>query len=261
MKRIGLITSGGDAPGMNAAIRAVTRSAISHEAKVIGFYFGYCGILAEEHINLRSNTVGGIISHGGTILRTARCKEFYKKPGRKKVVDILKQHEIDSLVVIGGDGSLSGAQKLYQEFDFPVIGIPASIDNDIYGSDFSIGFDTAINTALSAIDKVRDTAYSHDRVFVIEVMGRENGFIALNCGLAAGAEGVIIPEYKYDLDRIAVSLIKMRERGKISSIIIVAEGAGKAHDISEKLEKKNRVLISTYGPRSYAKRRKPYRIR
>src|SRR5437868_929043 len=233
MKRIGVITSGGDSPGMNAAIRAVVRAAIGRGATVTGFRHGYEGIIENEVLPLDSGAVGGIITHGGTMLRTGRSKEFMTAPGRSKAVDILRQSEVEGLVVIGGDGSLMGALKLWEEFEMPVMGVPASIDNDIYGTDYSIGFDTAVNTAIGAIDRVRDTAYSHERVFVIEEMGRRNGFIALEAGLAGGAEAILIPEVPYSLLDMCTGLRTAAERGKKSSIIVVAEGAARATDIKE----------------------------
>ncbi|MBX7131059.1 MAG: 6-phosphofructokinase [Fimbriimonadaceae bacterium] len=237
MKRIGVITSGGDAPGMNAAIRGVVRAAIDRGAEVVGFLHGYRGIIGNEVLELDSKAVGGIISHGGTVLRTARSKDFMTIEGRTQAMDVLKENGVEGLVVIGGDGSLTGARMLHEEFDFPVLGVPGSIDNDISGSDFSIGFDTSVNTALDAIDKVRDTAYSHERVFVIEVMGRRNGFIAVDVGLASGAEAVIIPEIPYSILEICDNLRAMRQKGKRSSIIVVAEGAARAHDIKEFVQK------------------------
>lgn len=245
MKRIGLITSGGDAPGMNAAIRGVVRAALSRGAEVIGFLHGYRGIIANEALVMDSKSVGGIITHGGTILRTARSGEFMTVEGRRQAIDVLQENEVEGLVVIGGDGSLAGARTLYEEFGFPVVGVPGSIDNDIPGTDFSIGFDTAVNTALDAIDKIRDTAYSHERVFVIEVMGRRNGFIALDVGLAGGAEAVIIPEVPYSLLEICDNLRAMRQRGKRSSIVVVAEGAARANDIKEFIQK-NTALEARY---------------
>ncbi|MBN8690645.1 MAG: 6-phosphofructokinase [Armatimonadetes bacterium] len=237
MKRIAVITSGGDSPGMNAAIRGTVRAAIGRGASVVGFYHGYEGVIGMEYIELESKSVGGIISQGGTILRTARSKEFRTMEGRKKAFDNLTSLGIEGLVVIGGDGSLTGAKALYEEFGFPVMGVPGSIDNDISGTDFSIGFDTAVNGALGAIDRVRDTAYSHERVFVIEVMGRHNGFIALESGLAGGAEAVIIPEIPYSLFEICESLKEMHEKGKRSSLIIVAEGALRANEVRDFIEK------------------------
>jgi len=222
---------------MNAAVRGVVRAAIGRGVTVLGFKHGYDGILRNESIELDSKAVGGIITTGGTILRTARSKRFMMPEGRAEAVEVLSQNGIEGLVVIGGDGSLTGALKLHEEFDFPVMGVPGSIDNDISGSDFSIGFDTAVNTAVEAIDRVRDTAYSHERVFVIEVMGRRNGFIALEAGLAGGAEAVLIPEVPYSLLEICDQLRESAAKGKRSSIIIVAEGAARAGDIKEFIQK------------------------
>jgi 6-phosphofructokinase 1 len=218
---------------MNAAIRAVVRAAIGRGAEVVGFMHGYEGIIGGEAIPLDSKAVGGIITQGGTMLRTARSKEFRTPEGRQKAIDSLKKNKVQGLVVIGGDGSLSGALALHEEFDFPVIGMPGSIDNDISGTDFSIGFDTAVTTAVHAIDRVRDTAYSHERVFVIEVMGRSNGFIAVEAGLAGGAEAILIPEVPYSLFEITEGLKVAADKGKRSSIIIVAEGAARASDIRD----------------------------
>ena len=237
MKRIGVITSGGDSPGMNAAVRAVVRASIGRDVEVVGFVHGYQGIIDGESMALDSKAVGGIIRQGGTILRTARSKEFRTKEGREKAISQLKRDGVEGLVVIGGDGSLTGARLLHEEFEFPVLGIPGSIDNDIPGTDFSIGFDTAVNTGLEAIDKVRDTAYSHDRVFVIEVMGRANGFIALEVALSSGAEAVLVPEIPYSLFEICDLLQTSYKRGKRSSIIVVAEGAAKAADVKEFISK------------------------
>lgn len=236
MRRIGLITSGGDAPGMNAAIRAVVRTALSRGVEVVGFTRGYDGIINDESQLMKSTSVGGIIDRGGTILRSARSKEFMTREGREKAMEVLAKNQCDGMVVIGGDGSLTGALKLHDEFGFPVSGVPGSIDNDISGTDFSIGFDTAVNTAVEAIDRVRETAYSHDRVFVIEVMGRRNGFIAVEAGLAGGAEAILIPEIPYSLHDICVDLKNSAERGKKSTIIVVAEGAAKAADIEQYIE-------------------------
>lgn len=233
MKRIGVITSGGDAPGMNSAVRAVVRAAIARGAEVLGFQHGWRGVMTEEITPLDSKAVGGIISLGGTLLRSARCQEFREEAGRVQAMQVLKSNGIEGLVVIGGDGSLTGAKKLLEEHNLPIIGIPGSIDNDIPGTDYSIGFDTAVNTARDAIDKVRDTAYSHDRVFVIEVMGRNNGFIALECALACGAEAVLLPEVPYSLMEICESLRLQRAKGKSSSIVVVAEGAAKGVDVCD----------------------------
>lgn len=237
MRRIGLITSGGDAPGMNAAIRAVVRASLARGTEVLGYLHGYEGIIAGESMLMTSRTVGGIITLGGTILRTARSKEFMTREGQTKAMDNLNKERVEGLVVIGGDGSLTGARVLFESFEFPVMGIPGSIDNDIAGTDFSIGFDTAVNTAVEAIDRVRDTAYSHDRVFVIEVMGRRNGFIALEAGLSAGAEAVLIPEVPYNLVQVCDGVRRMTELGKRSCIIIVAEGAMRAVDVQDFIRK------------------------
>lgn len=222
---------------MNAAIRAVVRAAIGRGVSIVGFTHGYEGIIDDEAMPLDSVSVGGIISRGGTMLRSARSKTFMTEDGRDRAVGVLRKHEIEGLVVIGGDGSLRGALALHDEFGFPVMGVPGSIDNDISGTDFSIGFDTAVNAALEAIDRVRDTAYSHERIFVIEVMGRHNGFIALEAGLAGGAEAILIPEVPYSLFEICSDMKKAAVRGKRSSIIIVAEGAARANDIKDFIEK------------------------
>jgi len=237
VKKIAVITSGGDSPGMNAAVRGVVRTTLSRGAQVVGFHHGYRGIISEEVVELQTTSVGGIISQGGTMLRTARCPEFREKAGRDQAIEVLRENQIDGLVVIGGDGSLTGARALHEEYGFPIIGVPGSIDNDIAGTDFSIGFDTAVNTALGAIDKIRDTAYSHERVFVVEVMGRANGFIALEVALSGGAEAVLIPEVPFSLLEICDNLRKARFRGKRSSIIVVAEGAARAGDIKDFVQK------------------------
>jgi 6-phosphofructokinase 1 len=231
MNKIGVITSGGDSPGMNAAVRAVVRTAIARDAEVLGFMRGYQGIVEKDIMPLESKSVGGIISRGGTILRTARSKDFREREGRERAVANLKELGVEGLVVIGGDGSLTGALMLYEEFGFPVMGVPGSIDNDIAGTDFSIGFDTAVNTAVDAIDRIRDTAYSHDRVFVVEVMGRSNGFIALEAGLAAGAEAILMPEVPFSLNDVVEQLLSAASRGKKSSIIVCAEGAVEASEV------------------------------
>ncbi len=222
---------------MNAALRAVVRAALSRGTRVVGFYHGYEGLIGDERVALSSMSVGGIIDRGGTILRTARSKEFMTRDGRQKAIEVLKETECEGLVVVGGDGSLTGALKLHEEFDFPVVGVPGSIDNDISGTDFSIGFDTAVNTAVQAIDRVRDTAYSHERVFVIEVMGRRNGFIALEAGIAGGAEAILIPEVPYSLLEICSGLQQASDKGKKSSIVVVAEGAARAGDIKDFIQK------------------------
>ncbi|MCS7272943.1 MAG: 6-phosphofructokinase [Fimbriimonadales bacterium] len=236
LRRIGVLTSGGDSPGMNAAIRAVVRTALYYGLEVYGIKRGYAGLLAEEIEPMSSISVGGIINRGGTILRTARCEEFKTPAGLQKAAAILDKHGIDALVIIGGDGSMRGAVELSRICPVKVMGIPGTIDNDIPGTDYSIGFDTAVNTALEAIDKVRDTAYSHERVFVIEVMGRHKGFIALEVGLAGGAEAILIPEVPYDLADLLDKLHESYKRGKTSSIIVVAEGAARAEDVKKFLQ-------------------------
>ncbi len=218
---------------MNAAVRAVVRAAHGRGVRVVGFYHGYEGLINDESEPLSSKSVSGIIERGGTFLRTARSMAFMTPEGRAKAIEHLRKNECEGLVVIGGDGSLTGALKLHEEFEYPVVGVPGSIDNDISGTDFSIGFDTAVNTAVEAIDRVRDTAYSHERVFVIEVMGRRNGFIALEAGLAGGAEAVLLPEVPYSLFEICGNLRLAAGKGKRSSILIVAEGAAKAETIKD----------------------------
>ncbi len=238
MKKIGVLTTGGDAPGMNAAIRAVVRTAISFGMEVVGIEKGYSGLCDRSFVKLTSRSVSGIINEAGTFLKTKRFPEFKESEVRKKCYKNLLDESIEGLVVIGGDGSARGAYQLSSDFDFPVVLIPASIDNDLYGTDFTVGFDTAVNTAVSAVDKIRDTATSHERTFVVEVMGREKGNLAIEVALACGAEIVIVPEVKMKRDEI-VSLLKEQERkGKTSSIIILAEGAGKAPELTEWLQGK-----------------------
>ena len=237
MKRIAVLTSGGDAPGMNAAIRAVVRSGHYHGLEVYGVIRGYSGLINGDIRPLSLRSVGDIIHRGGTILYSARCKEFQTEEGRKKAVEQLRKHEIDGLVVIGGDGSFRGAQKL-TALGFPAVGVPGTIDNDIPGTDFTIGFDTAVNTVIDCIDKIRDTATSHERTYVIEVMGRNAGDIALWSGLADGAESILIPESPYDLDDVVNRLKQAAESGKKHSIIIVAEGVGSGVEFAEKIKEK-----------------------
>ena len=243
IKTIGVVTPGGDAPGMNTAIRAVVRTAIFNGLKVYGIQRGWQGLIDNNIINLELSSVSGIINRGGTMLHTHRCPEFKQKTVRKKAYDNLCAYNIDGLVVIGGDGSLCAAHQLHKEHGVRTINIPASIDNDIYGTDYSIGFDTAVNTALEAIDKIRDTATSHERVFVIEVMGRNNGFIALDVGLTAGAEAIIIPEVPYNLDAIGQKIKYGQQRGKSSFIIVVAEGAIAATDVAAHLRKRTSLDV------------------
>lgn len=224
MNRIGVFTSGGDAPGMNACVRAVVRTAINNGIKVTGIRRGYEGMIEDDMVNMSSKSVANILQIGGTILKTARCEEFRTPEGRQKAMKNLKAREIDALVCIGGNGSYAGALALSQEHGIPCIGVPGTIDNDLYGTDYTIGYDTAINTALDAIDKIRDTADSHNRVFIVEVMGRDAGFIGLDVGIAGGAEGIIIPEDRDDVDKVFRHFNKSDKRSKSFSIIVVAEG-------------------------------------
>ncbi|GIN86858.1 ATP-dependent 6-phosphofructokinase [Heyndrickxia sporothermodurans] len=235
MKRIGILTSGGDAPGMNAAIRAVVRKAIYHGIEVYGIYNGYNGLINGKIEKLEVGSVGDIIHRGGTMLHSARCEEFKTREGQQKGIEQLKKHQIEALVVIGGDGSYQGAKALTMQ-GFPCVGVPGTIDNDIPGTDFTIGFDTALNTVLDAIDKIRDTASSHERTFIIEVMGRDAGDIALWSGLAGGAETILIPEENYDMNEIADRLRSGNDRGKKHSIIIVAEGVKSGNEFAKELK-------------------------
>ncbi|MBQ9201679.1 MAG: 6-phosphofructokinase [Bacteroidales bacterium] len=223
IKTIGILTSGGDAPGMNAAIRAVTRTSIYNGLKVKGIYRGYKGLITGEIKEFKTQDVSNIIQQGGTILKTARCDEFRTPEGRQQAYDTLRREEIDALVVIGGDGTLTGARQFTSEFDFPVVGLPGTIDNDIWGTNFTIGYDTALNTILDAVDKVRDTASSHERLFFIEVMGRDAGFLALNGAIASGAEAAIIPEISTEVDQLAELIEHGFRKSKNSSIVLVAE--------------------------------------
>ncbi|MEJ9228093.1 6-phosphofructokinase [Peribacillus butanolivorans] len=237
MKRIGVLTSGGDSPGMNPAVRAVVRKAIFHEMEVFGIYHGYQGLINGDIRKLELGSVGDIIHRGGTMLHTARCPEFKTEEGQLKAIEQLNKFGIEGIVIIGGDGSYRGAKAL-TERGFPCIGVPGTIDNDIPGTDFTIGFDTALNTVIDAIDKIRDTATSHERTYVVEVMGRNAGDIALWAGLAGGAETILCPEYKYDMEELIGKLNRGHDRGKKHSIIIVAEGVGSAVDISRQIEAK-----------------------
>lgn len=232
VKKIGVLTSGGDGPGMNAAVRAVVRCAMHQGLEVDGIMRGYAGLLKEEIIPLGHRSVSNIINRGGTILKTARSKDFSTPEGQQKALKILKQHKIDCLIVIGGDGSYRGATVLYEQHGFPTIGLPGTIDNDLCGTDQTIGCHTAVNTALDAIDKIRDTAHSMERVFIIEVMGNKSGYIAAEVALGAGAEEVIVPERKFDFEAMCDNIRAGHERGKISWMVVVAEGAGKAHEIA-----------------------------
>ena len=223
IKSIGILTSGGDAPGMNAAIRAVTRAGIFAGYKVFGIYRGYKGLITDEIEQFSTQNVSNIIQRGGTILKTARCKEFTTPEGRQCAFDVLRRHEIDALVVIGGDGSLTGARIFANEFSFPIVGLPGTIDNDLYGTDSTIGYDTALNTIMDCVDKIRDTATSHERLFFLEVMGRDAGFLALNGAIASGAEAAIIPEVATQEEQLREFIQQGFRKSKNSSIVLVAE--------------------------------------
>jgi 6-phosphofructokinase 1 len=239
ISRIGVLTSGGDAPGMNAAIRAVVRSAMYYKIEVYGIYRGYEGMIQDEIKKLETKNVAYILERGGTFLRSARSAAFRTPEGRKKAYENLKKHGIDALVVIGGDGSLTGAHLLFEEYGIPSIGLPGTIDNDLSGTDSTIGFDTACNTAIQAIDKIRDTASSHDRLFFVEVMGRDAGFIAINAGIGSGAAATLIPEKKMPVENLIKRLNKRAKAKKQSNIVIVAEGgkSGGALEIAKKVKK------------------------
>ncbi len=238
LKRIAVMTSGGDSPGMNGAIRAVVRTGIFYGLEVYGIKYGYQGLLDKNIAEMDLKSVGGIMQLGGTILMTSRSDEFETKAGVKKGANILREFNIDALVVIGGDGSLAGARDLYEQEDFPVIGIPATIDNDLYGTDTCIGVDTALNTIISAIDKIKDTASSHRRAFMLEVMGRNSGYLALMSGIAGGAEAVIVPEFPVDIDKMGEQLNKGYQRGKSHCLFVMAEGAGDVYAVSKAISEK-----------------------
>lgn len=242
MQRIGLLTSGGDAPGMNAAIRAVVRKSIYHGLEPVGVKHGYTGLITGEFVEMNLGSVADIIHRGGTILQTARCEEFLLETGRVKALKNLRNAGLEGLVIIGGDGSFRGAVAL-TKLGFPVVGVPASIDNDIAGTDYAIGFDTAVNTVVDAINKIRDTATSHERIFVIEVMGRRSGYIALSAGLAGGAESILIPEIQVDLEDVLARLHRGKARGKLHSIIVVAEGFASGIDLARDLKDKSGMEI------------------
>ena len=237
IKRVGVLTSGGDAPGMNAAIRAVVRAATHHNLEVYGIRRGYQGMIEGDMVKLESTSVSGIIQKGGTVLQTARCLEFMTQEGRRKAYDQLRAFGIEAVIVIGGDGSFTGAGLMSKEYDIPFIGIPGTIDNDLYGTDYTIGFDTALNTVVNAVDKIRDTATSHGRIFFVEVMGKEAGFVALQSGIACGAEGILIPEEKGQIEKLR-NYLTVRAKQKKSSIILVAEGEdeGGAIPIAKKIK-------------------------
>lgn len=240
IRKIGVLTSGGDSPGMNAAIRAVVRTGIYYGLEVYGVMRGFSGMVEDDIIRMEGRSVANIIQRGGTILKTARCAEFLEYEGRKKAYENLSKRGINGLVIIGGDGSFRGAQIFSSEFDIPCIGLPGTIDKDIAGTDFTIGFDTAVNTAVEAIDKVRDTADAHDRLFIIEVMGRDAGYIALHSGIATGAENILIPERKTNINDIITSLEEKEKRKKLVNLIIVAEGDefGGANELSNYIKQK-----------------------
>lgn len=241
IKKIAVFTSGGDSPGMNAAIRSVVRTCAYFKKDCIGIYRGYEGMIEGDFLPMNARSVNNIINKGGTVLKSARCDEFRTPEGRKKAYDQLVANNIDAFVVIGGDGSFTGALAFYEEYKMPFIGIPGTIDNDIFGTTYTLGFDTALNTVVEAIDKIRDTASSHHRLFFVEVMGRDVGHIALNSGVGAGAEEILIPEENLGLDRLLDSLTRSKARGKSSSIVVVAEGdrtTGKnVYELKEFVEK------------------------
>ncbi len=241
VKKIGLLTSGGDSPGMNAAIRAVVRSSLFNGLEVVGVMRGYDGLIDEDLTALNHRSVSNIINRGGTILKTARSPRFLTEEGQRKAVETLKKNHIDALIVIGGDGSYRGADVLFRQWGIPSMGLPGTIDNDLCGTDQTIGYRTAVNTALEAIDKIRDTAHSMERIFIVEVMGHTSGYIALEVALGCGAEEVIIPERSFDYEALQQDILEGNRKGKISWIIVVAEGAGKAHEISERIHRMTKL--------------------
>ena len=244
VNRIAVLTSGGDSPGMNAAVRAVVRTGIYYGLEVFGIMRGYQGLIEDDIFQMESRSVANIIQRGGTILKTARCKEFYEPEGREKAFNVLKKRGIEALVIIGGDGSFKGATLLSKEHDIPCIGIAGTIDKDIVGTDFTIGFDTAVNTAVEAIDKIRDTPDGHDPLFIVEVIGRDAGYIALHSGIATGAESILIPERKTDIDNVIDSLVEKEKRKKLVNIIVVAEGDefGGANEIAKIVKERLRHI-------------------
>lgn len=244
MKKIGVLTSGGDAPGMNAAIRAVVRYGIYCGMDVVGIERGYAGLLEGKFIPMTMRSVSDIIQRGGTILRTARCPEFKTKEGQAQGIEQLKKEGIEGLIVIGGDGSFMGAKALSEQ-GFPAIGIPGTIDNDLAYTDYTLGFDTACNTVLDAINKIRDTMTSHERVSIVEVMGRNCGDLALYAGLGGGAEAIIVPEHKMSVEEVVERLVSSKERGKLSGIVVLAEGAGKADELAAEILKHTKLSIRT----------------
>ena len=238
IKTIGVLTSGGDAPGMNAALRAVTRAAISQGIAVKAIYRGYKGLITDEIVDFQTQNVSNIIQHGGTIIKTARCDEFKTIEGRATAYERIKDHNIDALVVLGGDGTFTGAKVFAQEYNFPVVGVPCTIDNDLYGTDSTIGYDTALNTVIECVDKIRDTASSHERLFFVEVMGRDAGFLALNAAIASGAEAAVIPEVSIKDDMLAEVIQNGFRKTKNSSIVLVAESkeTGGANGVAQRVK-------------------------
>ena len=243
MKNIGVITSGGDAPGMNAGIRAVVRIAYLKNFQVLGFERGWEGLITNTFEVLTPRSVGGILHMGGTVLYTSRCPRFRKREGVRKAAEILASNNVDGLVVIGGNGSFKGASGLSKETDTLVVGVPATIDNDVFGTDETIGFDTAVNTAVTEIDKIRDTAISHERVFIVEVMGRKRGFLALTVGLTVGAEIILVPEVEYRKEKVFKTLKENSAKGKKSGIIVAAEGIGDTRKLAREIEEKTGVEV------------------
>jgi len=239
VKTIGVYCSGGDAPGMNAAIRAVVRTAIFRKLKVVGIMQGYTGFLEKHFVPMDPKSVANIIQRGGSVLKAGRCLEFHQAETRRVAADNIRSAGIDAMVCIGGDGSFTGADLLWQEHKLPIVGVPGTIDNDIFGTEHTIGFDTAVNTALDAIDRIRDTAASHDRLFIVEVMGRDSGFIAVGAGLAGGAEDIFIPEHPFQIEKTIEHIKQSMARGKMSSILVTAEGQkpGRAYDLAEAIRK------------------------
>lgn len=252
MKKVAVFTSGGDAPGMNACIRAVVRGAIYHDLEIYGIRYGYDGMIRGDIYKMDSHSVSNIVQKGGTILKSARSKEFLTPEGRKKAYEQLRKFEIEGLIAIGGDGTFTGAAQFFEEYGLPTVGAPGTIDNDLFGTDYTIGFDTAVNTALEAIDKIRDTADSHDRVFFIEVMGRDSGYIAIQSGIGGGAEIVMVPETLTSIDDVIGALKQGWDRKKTSSIVVVAEGEEEgtaieiANEVREQLKGKD-LRVTTLG--------------
>ncbi|MFW6022917.1 MAG: 6-phosphofructokinase [Halanaerobiaceae bacterium] len=246
MRKIGVLTSGGDAPGMNAAIRAVVRTAIYNDLDVVGIKRGYAGLIEGEFVEMKANSVSDVIQRGGTFLLSARCEEFRTEAGRKKAAEQMKKNNIDSLIIIGGDGSLTGANAFYKEQGIPYIGIPGTIDNDLAGTDYTIGFDTAMNTIVDAINKVRDTATSHGRTFIMETMGRTTGFLTVMAGMAGGADALLIPEKEADIDEVCDKLIKRNKQGRLHNMVLVAEGYGGDFQTNRDINESNAFAISKY---------------